>query len=93
MEFVIHALDKPDREPLRLENRLKHVAYLKEQEDVTIMLAGPPLSDDGDHSIGSVLVVDAADRETVEKFATNDPYRKAGLFKQVSITHWVKTMG
>ena len=30
------------------------------------------------------------DRAAAEKFAANDPYRKAGLFQSVNITGWRK---
>ncbi|NQV55757.1 MAG: YciI family protein [Rhodospirillales bacterium] len=93
MEFVIHAIDKLDSEQTRLDHRDDHVAYIKDSRDASVILAGPLLSDDGAHSIGSILIIDAADRNGAEAFAAGDPYAKAGLFERTAITHWIKTMG
>jgi uncharacterized protein YciI len=39
--------------------------------------------------IGSLLVLDVADRAEMDKFLANDPYAKAGLFQSVAV-HGVK---
>ena len=93
MEFVIHAIDKAGSEHLRLDNKDDHVAYVKGCTDVSIVQAGPLLSDDGAHSIGTLLIIDAADRNGAEAFAAGDPYAQAGLFERVTLTHWQKTIG
>ncbi len=93
MEFVIHAIDKAGSEHLRLDNKDDHVAYVKACTDVSIVQAGPLLSDDGAHSIGTLLIIDAADRNGAEAFAAGDPYAQAGLFERVTLTHWQKTIG
>jgi uncharacterized protein YciI len=42
--------------------------------------------------IGSLLILDLADRQTAEDFAANDPYSKAGLFESVAIHPWRKVL-
>jgi hypothetical protein len=42
---------------------------------------------------GSLIVVEAVDKETVERFAGNDLYRLAGLFEMVEIRAWNWTTG
>lgn len=40
--------------------------------------------------VGSLLVMEFADRKVAEGFAANDPYAKAGLFRSVTITPFRK---
>jgi uncharacterized protein YciI len=89
MLFAIYCRDKKDHLQVRLDNRPAHVEYLKKftgQHAIT----GPLLSDDGQGMIGSLLVMDFADRAAAEDFAKNDPYAKAGLFESVAITPFRK---
>ena len=47
-------------------------------------------SEDGEAMIGSVLIIEAADRAEAEAFAAGDPYAKAGLFESVTIKPFKK---
>jgi uncharacterized protein YciI len=87
--FAIYCVDKPDSSAVRMKARPDHLAYLVGFED-KIIFAGPLLTDDQQTMIGSLLVLDLPDRAAAEKFAANDPYRKAGLFQSVNITGWRK---
>lgn len=40
--------------------------------------------------VGSLLILDFADKAEAENFAANDPYAKAGLFERVDIRPWRK---
>jgi uncharacterized protein YciI len=89
MYFVITALDRPGSIDLRLKTRDAHREYLHgEHAQIQLKLAGPLLAEDGKTMIGSLIVVEAADRETVEAFSASDPYRKADLFSSVSVLQW-----
>lgn len=92
MLFVVHNLDKPDSLSVRKENQPAHLEYVK-SSGVPIRLAGPLTAEDGETPIGSVLVIDVADKAAAEAFAENDPYTKAGLFQESRVTAWKKTMG
>jgi hypothetical protein len=46
------------------------------------------MSPDGANMIGSLLVIEAQDLETAERFAAGDPYRNADLFAEVSVRPW-----
>lgn len=85
-QFVIHAWDKPDSLTLRLANRPAHLDYLSSIVSM-IACAGPFLSENGD-PIGSLLIVNAPDRATIDQLLANDPYTKAGLFERVDIFSW-----
>jgi uncharacterized protein YciI len=89
MNFVLYCVDKAGHGHIRTENRPAHVDYLKSNLE-RIVLAGPMLSDDGEAMLGSVLVIEAADRAAAEAFAAGDPYAKAGLFESVTIKAFKK---
>jgi hypothetical protein len=84
MQYAIYCLDKEGHTETRLSNRPAHAEHLK-AHNAQLVLAGPLLGDDGATMIGSLLVVEMADRAAVDKFLAADPYTKAGLFQSVSI--------
>lgn len=85
MRYVIHAFDKADGLPIREANRDDHVKYVNSQ-DVDLLLAGPLMNQAFDKPIGTLLVIDAENRDAAEAYAANDPYNVAGLFQRVDIT-------
>jgi len=91
MHFIVFAIDKPGHVDMRQSIRPDHLEYLKSQKDI-IVTAGPMQSDDGAAMIGSMLVIDVADRAAAEAFAQNDPYAKAGLFESTVIKRWKRTI-
>ncbi|MEO5373601.1 MAG: YciI family protein [Alphaproteobacteria bacterium] len=84
MLFAIHCLDKPGHGHVRQENRPAHVAYMMGFRD-RITLLGPLTSDDGSAMVGSLIVIDLADRAAVEDLLAGDPYSRAGLFESVVV--------
>ena len=84
MHFAIYCLDKPDATQVRAQARPAHLEYV-DRHAAQIVMAGPMLSDDGKNMIGSLLVMEFSDKAAAERFALEDPYRKAGLFKSVEI--------
>jgi hypothetical protein len=91
MLFIIDCLDKPSHEDVRKDTREAHLGYVRSFQN-QVLAAGPILSDDGEHMIGSLLIIDFADRLLAERFAANDPYAKAELFKSVTIRRWKKML-
>ncbi|MEE9347774.1 MAG: YciI family protein [Robiginitomaculum sp.] len=85
MHFVIFAKDKAGALDVRMANRDAHIAFLKAGGNVTVKVAGPMLSDDGETMIGSMLIVEAASLLAVKAWAKADPYAKAGLSQSVEI--------
>jgi uncharacterized protein YciI len=87
MLFSVHALDNPDGAAKRQAVHGEHVAHLKRAKDfgVTITVGGPLVSDDGKSSIGSLMVVVAADRAAAEAFNRADPFYKNGVWAKVEI--------
>ena len=81
MVFYVHAQDKPEvgAELDRLSEA--HWSYMDRFAD-RLVLRGPTLSADGSEHTGSVHVVDMADRASAERFATEEPFWQAGLYRE-----------
>ena len=85
MLFALLCKDKPDHIQVRLDNRPDHVAFLKTLNEAgTLKFAGPFLGDDG-KPVGSLVVIEAADKAEAARIGSDDPYAKAGLFERVDI--------
>jgi uncharacterized protein YciI len=91
MQYAIYGLDKPDGLDVRKANRDAHVAHLRRHLD-NIVVAGPLLSEDGATMIGSLIVVDFAEKAGLDAFLAGDPYAKAGLFQSVAVRPWKKVL-
>lgn len=90
MFVVLMAKDKPGALNIRTENRPAHLEYLKSTD--LVAQAGPLLDDDGG-MIGSLIVLEVPDMAAARDWAANDPYAKAGLFAEVTLTHWNRVIG
>lgn len=90
MLFALTCLDKPDSLQIRLDNRPAHLDFLAAAAG-KVVFAGPFV--ENDKPVGSLVVIEAADRAAAEAFAAADPYAKAGLFASVTIREWRKVIG
>jgi uncharacterized protein YciI len=93
--YVIFATDRPETLAIRLEHYTEHRAYNEEQEGagVKTVFAGPLQTDDGEAMNGSLIVVDAPDRATVERYVANDPFRRYGVWGEVKISRFHRRKG
>ncbi len=89
MPYAIVTFDKPDSLHIRTAARDSHVAYLKANQH-RLLAAGGLIEDDTSGGLGGILLVDTDDREDAEKFATEDPFTKAGLFEKTLVIRWRK---
>lgn len=79
MQFIIYTEDKKDGGlALRQANREAHLTWLKSDTAAKVLAAGPWLDEAGTMR-GSLLIVEAADMETVLSWTERDPYKIAGL--------------
>ena len=90
MLYVLICTDKPDAGELRQMVRPEHVAYLNSLG--TQLKAAGPFTDEDGKPTGSLVIVEAEDRQAAGKIADNDPYAKAGLFRSVEIRGWKWTI-
>lgn len=86
MLYALICTDKPGALQTRLDNRADHLAFLKAMGD-KLKAAGPFLNDDGGMT-GSLVVIEAANRDEALAVASEDPYARAGLFGSVEIRPW-----
>ena len=95
MLFVIHAVDHPDALGKRLSNYEAHKAFLSDTSrfGVKIVVSGPLVADDGDTMIGSLFLVEGADRTAIENFHRADPFFQACIWEKVTITGFLRRQG
>jgi len=89
MHYVIHCLDHDGAVEKRLVNYEDHKAYLG-SAPVKTVISGPLLADDEETMIGSCFVIEADTLAEVEAFNANDPFKKVGLWKSISIRPFSK---
>jgi len=89
--FVLMCVDHPGALDRRMAAREAHLAYVREHLAM-VKVAGPLLDDAGQMS-GSMFVIEAPDKATVEAFSAADPYRLANLFERVEVRSWKVTVG
>jgi uncharacterized protein YciI len=90
MLVALMAHDKPNSLQIRKDTRAAHLEYLKSTG--VVQQAGPLLDSSGE-MIGSLIILDVTDMAQAVKWAEDDPYAKAGLFANVSLTHWNRVIG
>jgi len=84
MEFIVYSEDKADSLHIRQAARESHLTWLKAPSDVKLLIAGPWL-DDENVMRGSMLIVEADNKQTVLDWLVNDPYQAAGLTASVMV--------
>ena len=89
MHYVIHCLDHDGAVEKRLANYEDHKAYLGSTL-VNTVISGPLLANDEETMIGSCFVIEADTLAEVEAFNNNDPFKKVGLWKSISIRPFSK---
>jgi uncharacterized protein YciI len=92
--FAVFATDKPGTAALRERLRPQHRAWLRAPRGhaVVVRLGGPTLDAAGSMN-GTLLVVQAADVQAVQRFLDEDPYWRSGLFERVEIRPWLWSLG
>ena len=88
MLFVITAIDRENGLALRTATRDAHFEYARGTG--AVRLGGPFLDSNGD-MIGSLIIIEVADREAARQWQANDPYTKTGLFERVEVRPWKAT--
>ena len=85
MLYILYNEDRPDGLSIREATRETHLAYLERHKD-KLVLGGGLLSEDGQTRLGSVFIINVPDRKAAEAFSSEEPFRKAGLFRTTKIT-------
>lgn len=87
MDFLVIAMDgtDPDAPGRRQAARDEHLAGIRKLKDEGRFVGGGAILDDGGNMIGSAVILDFPDRESVEKCIADDPYTKANVWQDVTI--------
>jgi len=86
MLYALICTDKPGALQTRLDNRAAHIEFLKGLGG-SLKAAGPFLDDDGNMT-GSLVVIEASNRDEILAISQEDPYARANLFESVEIRPW-----
>lgn len=83
--FLVQYWDKPGSGEVRAPNRDAHIAYRRALGE-KLVLAGPLFTDfDGSPAAGTMVILDADDKAEATAIARDDPYYKAGVFKDMQV--------
>jgi uncharacterized protein YciI len=89
MLWAISRVAAPNFAAMREKGLQAHLDYLHSQKSV-LVVSGATVSDDGKEFIGSLLIVNVNSRAEAKAFVDGDPFTKAGLFTNVTITRMRK---
>ncbi len=98
MWFAVHAKDHPDALAKRMAARSAHLARLHAlQAEGRLLLAGPfpaIASDDPGPAgfTGSLIIAEFASQADAESWASADPYVAAGVYAEVEVKPFRKTL-
>lgn len=88
MLFALICKDKPGHLDLRKQTRPDHVAHLNALNDRRVLNFAGPFLDENADPMGSLVVIEAADKAEAEAIAAADPYARVGLFQSVEVLPW-----
>lgn len=92
--FIFKGTDCTDGPSIRAEIRESHRAYIRVRTpDCRVVAGGALVNDEGAEMFGTLLVIEAADREAAQQFLQNDPYAKAQLFARTELLRWQWGLG
>ena len=98
MWYAIVAEDTPDSLEKRLSARPEHLSRLNALQDAgRLLLAGPfPAIDSTDSGpagfSGSLIVAEFSSLEEAKEWANKDPFVSAGVYQQVTVKPFRKTL-
>lgn len=98
MWYAIYAQDNPHSLPARTAARPAHLARLHALRDEgRLLLAGPLSAIDAEDPgpagfVGSLIVAEFADLDAARAWADADPYRAAGVYRDVEVRPFRKVL-
>ena len=92
MHFVIHAVDRPDALATRAKHYRAHRIHLDQagRHGVSVMTAGTLVAPDGETPVGSLFVLEAPNRSSIDAFTDSDPYRVNGVWEKLDVHYYNK---
>ena len=84
MLYSVYCLDREDTHDLRAQHLVAHRAHLDAWGD-KLFFSGPLQSDDAQTALGSLFVLNVADRAEAERFIHTETFYNEGIFASVKI--------
>jgi uncharacterized protein YciI len=88
--FACYCRDAEGSGPKREEHFASHLANI-EANMAALKVAGP--LKDGDHTVGSLLIVEAEDAAAARTLLEQDPYYAAGVWDSIMIDQFLGVAG
>jgi len=87
MQFILLAYDGTDSEALvrRLRVREEHLEKTEKLKKAGEFLFGGAILDDGGKMIGSMIVYEFPDRQSLEERLMDEPYVTKGIWEKIEI--------
>lgn len=98
MFYAIMGTDREDSLEARLQARPEHLERIKKLQDAgRLLLAGPhPAIDSEDPGpagfSGSLIVAEFSSLDEAKAWADDDPYTRTGVFSQITVKPFRKTL-
>lgn len=88
--FIFRGYDVPETSAqIRAAVRPDHRGYIREKHHgVRAVAGGMVVTDGGDETTGTMLILDAPDRAAAMRYLEGDPYHGAGLFARIELDRW-----
>src|SRR5258708_17649152 len=95
VHFVIHAVDRPGALNVRAKHYRAHRIHLDRAGDhgVSVITAGTLVAEDGETPVGSLFVLEAPNRASIDAFTRSDPYRVNGVWEKVDVHYYNRKRG
>jgi uncharacterized protein YciI len=92
VHFVIHAVDRADALTTRAKHYRDHRIHLDRAGDhgIAVMTAGTLVAGDGETPVGSLFILEAANRAAIDAFTASDPYHVNRVWEHVEVHYYRK---
>ena len=91
--FALISQDVPNSLPLRKVARPAHIQRLEVLRDENrLLIAGPFPDPNGEGFTGSLIVADFKSLEAAEEWAAADPYKSAGVYRDILVKPFKKVL-
>jgi uncharacterized protein YciI len=92
VHFVIHAVDRADALATRAKHYRDHRIHLDRAGDhgIAVMTAGTLVAPDGETPVGSLFILEAANRAAIDAFTASDPYHVNRVWEHVEVHYYRK---
>ena len=87
MYYLILCDDKPGCESIRDRLRPKRIQWLDRNAD-RLIAAGGKVDSENRRVTGGLMIVEAESQEAAERFADEDPFLAAGLYRNLEVVRW-----